>query len=185
MQAIEEEALLQIHTAGDARPYNAGRHEKSSIDSISLSDLEDHDVLAVVRAWQKWRGFHQLPLREALQPSDLGRFAVNVSLVRVLGDGEDYEFRIIGDAHVQAFGANFTGMRVSHVIAEEPKFGRLLKASYDMVHATGRPYAFRGVVGYDASYARFSRFETCYLPFGAGAYAVDHIMNAASYTRPL
>jgi hypothetical protein len=180
--AIEEEAAVQTNDAGDTERFRSGRREKSSVEPISLSDLESPEVLAIVRAWNKWRGFHGLPRRETLQPRDLGRFAANASLVHVVDDGADYEFRIIGDAHLQAYGTNFTGLHMRDVISAAPKFGRLLKASYDLVRSTGRPYAFRGIVGYDAPDARFSWFETCYLPFGSGAAEVDYILNAASYT---
>ncbi len=150
------------------------------MEPIALSDVETPEVRAILRAWNKWRGFHAMPPREGLVPRDLGRFMANVSVVHVL-EGEDYEFRIIGDAQIRAYGSNFTGMRMRDVIAVAPKFGKLLKASYDLVRTTGRPYAFRGVVGYDAPDAHFSSFETCYLPFGSGPHLVNYIMNAASY----
>jgi hypothetical protein len=167
---------------GNIQPPSAGRHQRSSVEAVALGDIESREVCAVVRAWNKWRGFHALPARESLNPRDLGAYMVNVSLVRVVDDGEDYEFRIIGDAHRQAYGVNYTGSRMRDVIAAAPKFGKLLKASFDLVRTTGRPYAFRGVVGYDAPDAHFSWFETCYLPFGSGQNDVSTIMNAASYT---
>jgi hypothetical protein len=173
---------MQLVRSSGSETYRAGEREKSSVEAISLSDLECPEVLAIVHAWNKWRGFHAFPTRESLDPRDLGRFAANASIVRALDNGADYEFRVIGDAHVRAYGTNFTGMRMRDVIAAAPKFGRLLKASYDLVRTTGRAYAFRGIVGYDAPEARFSWFETCYLPFGPGRGDVDHILNAASYT---
>ena len=173
---------MEAGTFGSVEATGFRRGEKSSVEPISLSDIESDEVGTIVGAWQKWRGFHALPVREALVPRDLGRFMAHVSLVRVVDDGADYEFRIIGDAHLQAYATNYTGRHVRDVCESAPKFGRLLKASYDLVRTTGRPYAFRGIVGYDAPDARFSWFETCYLPFGPGREAVDYIMNAASYT---
>jgi hypothetical protein len=93
----------------------------------------------------------------------------------------DNEFRIIGDAHVQAYGTSYQNKRVSDVIAAEPRFGKQLKAAYDLVCITKRPYAFRGTLGYEIQDAHFAWYETCYLPFGAGE--VDHILNAAVYTH--
>jgi hypothetical protein len=179
----EAEATVELETVGGAKSVKFARLEKSSVEAISLSDLETREVREVVGAWKKWRGFHALPAREALVPRDLGRYMANVSLVHVIDDGADYEFRIIGDAHLQAYGTNFTGLRMRDVCASAPKFGKLLKASFDLVRTTGRPYAFRGAVGYDAPDARFSWFETCYLPFGASLSDVAYIVNAASY-RP-
>ena len=111
----------------------------------------------------------------------LGRYAQFTSLARVVDGGDDYEFRVIGDAHVRAYGTSYQGKRVSDLIADAPRFGKQLKASYDLVRVTGRPYGFRGVIGADIPESRFVWFETAYLPFGFDG-AVDHILNAAVYT---
>ena len=153
--------------------------EKSSVEAIALADVESAEVATVVAAWNKWRGLHAMPVRDRLIPRDLGRAAAHISLARVVDDGEDYEFRIIGDAHVQAYGTSYQNKSVRDVIAASPRFGKQLKASYDLVRTTGRAYAFRGLIGRDAPDTVFVWFETCYLPFGGDD--VDHILNAAVY----
>ena len=147
-----------------------------AIETIGMQDIESTPLLTVVAAWRKWRGLHAMPRREQIALRDLGMATRHISLVRVIDDGEDYEFRIIGDAHVQAYGTSFQNKQVSDVIDAEPRFGKQLKASYDLVRITKRPYALRGTLG---SLAQFSWFETCYLPFGTDD--VDHIVNAAVY----
>ncbi len=154
--------------------------EKTSVEAISLADVESPEVAIIVAAWNKWRGMHAMPAREKLSLRDLGRAAMHISLARAMGGGEDYEFRIIGDAHVQAYGTSYQNKTLKDVIAASPRFGKQLKASYDLVRNTGRTYAFRGLIGRDAPDAAFAWFETCYLPFGADG-AVDHILNAAVY----
>jgi hypothetical protein len=153
--------------------------EKTSVEAIALADIESPEVAMIAAAWQKWRGLHAVPARETLSLRDLGRAATHVSLARVVGEGEDYEFRIIGDAHVRAYGTSYQNRFVSDVIAASPRFGKQLKASYDLVRTTGRAYAFRGLIGRDAPDTAFAWFETCYLPFGVDG--VDHILNAAVY----
>jgi hypothetical protein len=153
--------------------------EKTSVEAISLADVESPEVATVVAAWNKWRGLHAMPPRERLSPGDLGRAAKHISLARVVGEGDDYEFRIIGDAHVQAYGTSYQNKSLRDVIAASPRFGKQLKASYDLVRTTGRAYAFRGLIGRDAPDAAFAWFETCYLPLGEDG--VDHILNAAVY----
>src|SRR5580658_663698 len=81
--------------------------EKTSVEAIALADVESPEVATVVGVWNKWRGLHAMPLRERLSPRDLGRAASHISLARVVDEGEDYEFRIIGDAHVQAYGTSY------------------------------------------------------------------------------
>jgi hypothetical protein len=122
-----------------------------------------------------------MPTRNEIVMRDLGNAAANVSLVHVLAPESDYEFRIIGTAHIQAYDLNFQGKRMSDALAFSPRFGKILKSSYDMVCAMRQPYAFRGTIGRDAPNTRFVRFETCYLPLGPSPDKVEHIMNAAFY----
>ena len=154
--------------------------DKTSVEAIALADIESVEVATIVAAWNRWRGLHAMPSREKLVPRDLGRAAAHTSLARVVGGGEDYEFRIIGDAHVRAYGTSYQNKLVSDVIAASPRFGKQLKASYDLVRTTGRAYAFRGLIGRDTPDAAFAWFETCYLPFGSDSI-VDHVLNAAVY----
>ncbi|HEY2033762.1 MAG TPA: hypothetical protein VGH02_08760 [Rhizomicrobium sp.] len=149
---------------------------------IAFSDIESGRVRTVYEAWDRWRGARTMPTRNEIVMRDLGNAAANVSLVHVLPQENDYEFRVIGAAHIQAYDLNFQGKRMSDALALSPRFGKILKSSYDMVCAMRRPYAFRGVVGRDAPNARFVRFETCYLPFGPSPDKVDYVMNAAFYT---
>lgn len=168
-------ALTLLRERVPARPP-----ERTSVEAIALADIESPEVATIAAAWQKWRGLHAMPSREKLSLRDLGRAAMHVSLARLVG--EDYEFRIIGDAHVQAYGTDFVGKRVSDVVAAAPEFGSRLKTSYDLVRTTGSACAYRGAIGMDIPNARFVRFETCYLPLGDSSGVVDHVLNAAVYT---
>jgi hypothetical protein len=154
--------------------------EKTSVEPIALADIESPEVATIVAAWNKWRGMHAMPAREKLSLRDFGRAASHISLARALNEGEDYEFRIIGDAHVRAYGTSYQNKSLKDVIIASPRFGKQLKASYDLVRNTGRAYSFRGLIGRDAPDAAFAWFETCYLPFEINGI-VDHILNAAVY----
>lgn len=157
------------------------RRAQSSVEPIALSDVESTEVYSIIAVWQKWRGLHAIPAHDRLDLRDFGPYLENVSIIQAEDNGAEYAFLAIGAAHVRAYGANFTGQHLRHVTAIAPRFGKLLKASYDLVRTTGRPYAFRGIVGSDVTESRFSSFETCYLPFGSSASSVTHILNAASY----
>lgn len=171
-------------------PATAFRHsnpedsipEKSSVVPITFEDIESERVRVVYDAWLRWRGARPMPTRNEISLRDLGNAAANISLVHVMPEQSDYEFRVIGDAHIQAYGMNFQGKRMSDALAFSPRHGKILKASYDMVCAMRRPYAFRGIVGRDVPKARFARFETCYLPLGSSPDEVDYVINAAFYT---
>jgi len=156
--------------------------EKSSVVPIAFEDIESARVRVVYDAWLRWRGSRPMPTRNEIALRDLGNAAANISLVHAMPQENDYDFRIIGDAHIQAYGLNFQGKRMSDILAFSPRHGKILKASYDMVCAMRRPYAFRGTIGRDAPRATFIRFETCYLPLGPSPDEVDYVMNAAFYT---
>jgi hypothetical protein len=156
---------------------------EASVEVIALEDIESPEIRTVVAAWKKWSGFQAMPSRERLSLHDLGSILANISLARVLDGGDDYEFRIIGDAHVRAYGTNYQGRRVSDVVRAAPKFGKQLKASYDYVRISRQTFSVRGLVGRNAPDAGFAWFETCYLPFGDIKDRVDHILNVAVYRR--
>lgn len=153
---------------------------KSSVSVVTLDELESRETRAIAHLWQKWRGEETMPPRAALLPQQLGRFAPYISLARVVDGGADYEFRVIGDEHTRAYGISFRGGKVGDIISLSPRFGKQLKATYDMVRASARPFAYRGLIGADFPDCRFVWFETAYLPFGTNG-TVDHILNAAVY----
>lgn len=155
---------------------------KTSVETITPSDVESTVVRSVVRTWRLWAGVHQVPLFEQLSSRDLGNALSNVSLARYLNSGDDYTFVIIGDAHVQAFGASYQGRSLRDVARAAPRFGRQLRSSYDLVRTTRRPYAFRGVIGWDIPDCRFAHFETVYLPLASDDREITYILNAAEYT---
>jgi len=133
-----------------------------------------------VLAWRKWRRWQSMPSSGALSGADLGRHIAHASVACVIDDGHDYEFEFIGDAHIRAYGANYSGRRVSDVARLSPRFGRQLKASYDLARISGHPHAFQGSLEADGGDARFVWFETVYLPLGEEG-VVDRILNAAVY----
>lgn len=153
------------------------------VEIVSLDDIRSDRVLMVVEAWRRWRGANIMPPPGKISPRDLGRALANISIARSLPESDDYEFTIIGDAHVQAYGVNHKGWRLTEVAALSPEFGRQLKATYDRVRDTRQPYALRGAIGMDVTDCRFEWFETVYLPFGSDSRGVESIMNAAVYDR--
>ncbi len=154
--------------------------QKTSVSAVSLADIRCAETNALVQAWKKWRGWHAMPAYRAWIEADLGRHLEHASMARVVDGGLDYEFEFIGDAHVRAYGINNQGRRVSDIARLSPRFGKQLKASYDLVRISGHPHAFQGAIGAEDSSARFIWFETAYLPFGAPG-SVDCILNAAVY----
>jgi hypothetical protein len=159
---------------------HAQSQEKTSVAAIGMADLLCPETTALVQSWKKWRGWHALAPYRAWAEADLGAVIAHASMARVLDGGQDYEFEFIGDAHVRAYGIDHRGRRVSDIARLSPRFGRQLKASYDLVRISAHPHAFQGTIGAEHSQARFVWFETAYLPVGANG-SVDYILNAAVY----
>lgn len=154
--------------------------QTTAVAAIGLADIACAETKAIVQAWKKWRGWHAMPTSGALADVGLGGNMEHASVARVIDGGRDYEFEFIGDAHVRAYGTSHQGKRVSDISRFSPRFGRQLKASYDLVRISGHPHAFQGSFGAEDRDARFVWFETAYLPLGETG-SVDCILNAAVY----
>ena len=152
----------------------------SSIEVVAACDLTSEPVSLALRYWNTLRGGRAYPARDEIVPRDMGSFLRNVVVARVIDGGRDYEYRIAGDAFVQAIGLNFQGMRLSQVEAAEPDYGRATRAVYECVRNLGQPFALRGTVTAAAA-ARFSYQETIFFPLGKDG-AVDHVLAAAAFT---
>ena len=161
----------------------APNRERTAIVAISTREIESSDLCAVFEIWNEQRGTRSMPARDDLLPRRLARWLSHISLVRVLTETNDYEFRIVGQAHVQVYGANSQGAKLSQVTAASPQLGGMLKASYDGVRVQRAPSAYRGVIGRDITRAQFDWVETLYLPLGARE-GVDHILNVSCYGLP-
>jgi hypothetical protein len=153
--------------------------EQSSVAAIAPSDLEAPELLEIFAVWNSRRGARLMPARTDVLPAPMRRHIRNVSLLSVL-DG-DYEFRVIGEAHIQAYGARHQGKRMSELMAIAPKFAGVLKHSVDIVVRKRIPIAYRGAIGRDVGEARFVWIETMFLPLGQTDEAVDHVMTASIY----
>lgn len=155
--------------------------ETSSVYVISPEELEDPLVVQGTEYWNSLRGDRRFPARDDLTPRGMAGFLRNVVLVKVIGEGEDYEYRIAGDAHVEAHGAPFKGIRLSQIEAIHPTYGRLTRATYEHVRTTAAPYALRGWVGKDFPKSRFVYYESIFLPLGPGDDDVDHLLVVGVY----
>jgi hypothetical protein len=156
--------------------------DKTVIVPAGPDQFESPEIHGVYRIWTETRGERPMPTREEMLPRPLARYLRNVSLVRIIPEAQDYEMRIIGDAHAEAYGWNGQGLRLSQLRASAPEMVEMLRDSYDLVRTFRRPLGFRGILGRDITQAKFDWFETLYLPLGSGG-VVDHVLNTSVY-RP-
>jgi hypothetical protein len=146
--------------------------DESSGEIIAMPQLEAIAVRDAVEHWQALKGARAYPET----PDDvMAPVAGNTILIRVLGEGEDYQYRRVGDALVVGFGEDFSGQCLSEIEQTNPRFGISLRMLYEMVRTGGEPLCYRGWAGQDMPGAQFVYYESVVLPFGRGA-SVDHIL---------
>ncbi len=155
--------------------------ELSSVYVVSLDDLDNAVVRTGAAYWRALKAGRRLPARTQLRPRDMTGILRNIVLLKVLDGGKDYEYRITGDAHVQAYGLSFQDMRVSQIVAMAPDFGRMMLGLYEHVRVTRDPFAVRGWVGREIPDARFVYYESAFLPFAEDGENVDHILVVSMY----
>jgi len=147
--------------------------DSSSGEIVDASVLEAQVPLDAIADWRTLRGSARFPRR----PDEaLARVGDNSLLVEVIGDGQDYEYRRVGQALVSGFGMDFSGQRLSEIEANVPRFGIGLRMLYEMVRSSGEVLCYRGWAGLDMPGAQFLYYESAVLPFGMDPDKVDHIL---------
>lgn len=156
--------------------------ETSALHIVSPDALEAGPVALAVRHWGELKGKRRFPARDDISPRDMAPFLRNIVMIRIIDGGKDYEYRIVGDAHVQAQGINFAGHTLSAIEAINSDYGTNTRTAYDYVRATAEPIAMRGWVGRDRPQSAYSYYETAFLPLGQNDI-VDHLLVVTNY-RP-
>lgn len=111
--------------------------------TYSIDEVEHPIVKSAVSYWQSVKAQRRFPARADLTLRGMASFLPYTLIVAVIEDGADYEYRFVGEVERQAFKRNFKGMRVSQVERIAPKFGEIIRATYDRVSSTGLPFAVR------------------------------------------
>jgi len=144
--------------------------------SGEITDIARLEAVVVRRADARWK-FLKGTRRFPAEPEGLlDQVGSNTILLRVLEDGADYEYLQVGDDLVAGFREDFSGQRLSDIIATTPRFGLGLKMLYEMVRSGGEPLYYRGWVGADMPDAQFVYYESAVLPFGQDEARVDQLV---------
>jgi hypothetical protein len=146
---------------------------------ITLDQVEAPVVRAGIGYWKRLCGQRKFPARTEVTPRDILGLLRNTILLRVVDDGADYEYRIVGDAHVIAHGFSAQGMRLSDLGAIAGGYEKVLKSLYDMPVRTSSPFAVRGWLARGED--EFIYSETVLLPLGPDETTVDHVLNFSVY----
>ena len=149
---------------------------------IGLDELASPEVVQGTAYWMALRGNRRFPSREDLSVRAMAPFLKNVALIEVINGGEDYRFRLVGDAHVQARGHDFKGEFVMRDVgARAPGFAARSRTLYDYIRTTGEPYAVRGPMNPKDTDWYLTYRECAFLPLGPRDDLVDYILAVGVY----
>jgi hypothetical protein len=148
---------------------------------IPLENVQSEVVRAGVAYWNRLRGARKFPSRHDIVPRDIRGLLRNVVLLRVVNGGQDYEFRIVGDAHVIAHGFSLHAKHLSQMDQHAPGYGAILKELYDYPVRHGTPLALRGWLAMGEEASEFLYSESAFMPLGPDDNTVDHVLNFSVY----
>ena len=174
--------ILQGPQLSDVVVFNQEAPEEMGRD-IALGDLQSPLLIKGLAQWEKLRAGRRYPARAQIAPRDFAELLRNLALVQVLDEGNDYEYRIVGDAHVEAQGISFLGKRVSDIEGIAPGYGTALKNLYDRVREGASPKALRGWLQRGKPLQQIFHHESVFLPLGPDESVVDHLLIITDYTR--
>jgi hypothetical protein len=146
---------------------------------IDLDEVESPVVRMGIGYWRRLCNGRPYPTRCEISPRDIRGVLRDTLLLRVLPD--DYEFRIVGDAHVIAYGFSMLGRRLGDMKELTDGHRAALKKVYDKVVQRREAFAFRGWLMPGGRTGPRIYSESVLLPLGPDAQSVDHILIFSTY----
>jgi len=153
----------------------------TSFEPVALDELENPLVVEAVAYWRGLCRGRRFPARTDLDQRALEPFQSHMILLKVVGDGEDFEYRFVGSAQVKAYARQIEGKRMKALAETSPGFGPAVFAGYVYIQKTGMPFAIRGWAGEDYVSANFLYCESVTLPLGDRDDFVDHLAVFSAY----
>jgi hypothetical protein len=147
---------------------------------IPLPEITNPLVQKALNIWDAARGSRAMPSRADMSPRVMSGLLRNTVLVRVIGDGDEFEFRIVGDAIVMAQGASLQGMTMAEIDLVLPGYGSLLHNAYHHTWRKRAPFAYSGWYVREAD-GRSMFHESLVMPLGDDGEKVDHILVVGVY----
>jgi len=146
---------------------------------MAIAEIESEVLRRAHGIWLRKRGTRRFPPRGDISARDLASFLRNVTLYRIFGGGKNFEYRIMGDAAVVAWGRSFHGMGRSELNDLQPGMGDVIARVCRWVARERDPLVMRGVLRKEFSDTR--RQESIFLPLGEDDDTVDHILCVGIY----
>ena len=150
--------------------------DQTAAHTVTLDELDSPVLRLAADYWRSLCIGRRFPARADLHPRDMAGFLRDMFLVRIIDDGADYEYRIVGDAQAQAYAVPLQGRRISEISVTAPWFRHVATTVYEHVRQSGELLILRGRVGREFPEAKFVYHESVFLPLGAKDDIVDHLL---------
>jgi hypothetical protein len=146
---------------------------------LTIDEMQSDVLLQAHAIWLEACRGRLFPSREDMGPRMLAPFLRNVTLFQILDEGQDFEYRVMGDAAVVAWGQSFQGMRRADLNGLEAGMGDIVCRLCRSVARQRAPIFMRGVLQKEMLDA--CNQETLFLPLGITDGAVDHLLSIGVY----
>jgi hypothetical protein len=153
--------------------------ERRASTSIPLSKLRNPIVCEAFATWQRLCGGRRFPSRADMSPRAMRGFLKNMTLVQVLDGGQDFRYRVSGDAVNLQQGMNLQGVTLTEIDARIPHYGSHLRKLYQRVLRRREPLAYRGLYYRPADQHTFSH-ESIMAPLSDDGETIDHLIVVAA-----
>jgi hypothetical protein len=148
---------------------------------IAFEEIESPIIRQGLDYWRRLKGTRTYPARQDMVPRDVAPLMRNITLLRLIDGGTDYEYRIVGDAHVISHGYSMQGQRLSDIDKFSPGYGPVLKGLYDRAVRRRDVYAFRGWMERGEEHKQYIYSESVFAPMGPDQATIDHVLNFSVY----
>jgi hypothetical protein len=150
--------------------------EPTRFEFCSLQDIDDPLLRTGIAYWEKLRGGRAFPAREQIGPRAIAPLLSRTVLIKVLEDGADFEYVVVGDEVARAYKAKLIHRRISDIAREMPNNIDFWGGVYRQICKDHKPVAVRIVAGHDGE-THFSEGTVVLLPLGSSDERVDHMIT--------
>lgn len=159
--------------------FREDRRVEHSATAISPRDLGNAALRELWAHWEERRPENGIPERPQVDPLRFPRLLPQVFILKVEESPTSFVYSLVGEANIEAHGANFTGLDVRELDSIWPGYGSSLHDFYSYVAGRKEGVAVRGNMRFvDRG---FRHFESVYLPLAGKEGETAQILGAAAY----
>lgn len=159
--------------------FKENRRVEHSATAISPCELGNAALRELWAHWEERRPENGIPERPQVDPLRFPRLLPQIFILKVEENPPSFVYSLVGEANIEAHGANFTGLDVRELDRAWPGYGASLHDFYTFVAGGKRAVAVRGDMRFvDRG---FRHFESVYLPLAGEEGETAQILGAAAY----